>query len=333
MGSQQTLEGASLPASVKDLPEPPARLFLHGNVPRGPCVGIVGTRTPTEPALEYARQLSSWLGARGVAIISGGAKGIDGAAHRGALDAKGSTLVVGGSSFDCPFPSDHRELFDQVVASGGGYLSYFETGVEPRRHQFLERNGLLVALCHVLVVVEAPLRSGARNAASWARLLGRPYFAVPAAPWNERGRGCIAELQLGARALAVPGDVLSLLEERQLHPIAPGPLDDGPGSARSARVLGLAGPEPATGASPASARERPARRRRAAPAPGAEPATEPEGLPGAVLRAVRAGALHLDQIAEQVGASTAEVNNALFRLTLSGDIHQGPFGDLTVARR
>jgi len=218
----QVLEGATLPFRAKDLPDPPARLFLHGRVPRGPAVGIVGTREPTDEALNYAEQISKWLAARGVAILSGGAKGIDGAAHRGAIAGAGETLVVAPSSFDRPYPAEHAPLFAEVIAAGGGHLSHFERDEDAKQPYFFQRNALLVALCHALVLVEAPLRSGARNAVKWARRLGRPCFVVPAAPWNERGLGCIAELQLGGMALAGPRDVLRFLEERRLYAIALG---------------------------------------------------------------------------------------------------------------
>ena len=216
----RALEGAALPPGLRDLPEPPTRLFVHGAVPRGPCVGVVGTRTPSPEAVDYARQLACRLAERGVAIVSGGADGIDAAAHMGALDAGGVTLVVAPSSFEHPYPEHHAELFAQIVASGGGYLSPFAEGVAPRRPQFFFRNSLLVAISHALVVVEAPLRSGARNAALWARRLQRPWFVVPAVPWNPLGLGCIAELKLGGRPLSGPDEILRLLEERQLHPIA-----------------------------------------------------------------------------------------------------------------
>src|SRR5688572_14140982 len=216
----QVLEGAALPARLRDLPEPPERLFLHGILPSGPCIGVVGTREPTEGALTFAENLSSSLAAHGVAIISGGAKGIDAAAHRGALAASGTTLVVAGSSLDYPFPAAHRGLYAEIIARGGGYLSRFDVDVPARRHHFLDRNGILVALCDALVLVEAPLKSGARNAASWARQLQRPCFVVPSAPWNEQGRGCVLELQLGARALGDPRELIDWLAERR--PSAPG---------------------------------------------------------------------------------------------------------------
>src|SRR5688572_30942884 len=131
--SPQLLEGAALPFCLRHLPEPPARLYLHGTLPSGPRVAIVGTRLPTDAALEYAGYLAGWLAERGIAVVSGGAKGIDAAAHQGALAASGSTLVVASSSFDRPFPSEHRQLFEDIVARGGGYLSRFARGVEPRR--------------------------------------------------------------------------------------------------------------------------------------------------------------------------------------------------------
>ena len=229
----QVLEGATLPFRAKDLPEPPARLFLHGVVPRGPAVAIVGTREPTDEALNYAEQIARWLAARGVAILSGGAKGIDGAAHRGAIAGAGETLVVAPSSFDRPYPTEHAALFADVIAAGGGYLSRFEREEDAKQPHFFQRNALLVALCHALVLVEAPLRSGARNATKWARRLGGPCFVVPSAPWNERGLGCIAELQLGAAPLAGPEDVLRFLEERRLYAIGWGG-DVGAGEARAA---------------------------------------------------------------------------------------------------
>ena len=282
---------------------------------------MVGTREPTSEALKYARALSSWFAERGVAIVSGGAKGIDGAAHLGALDGAGVTLVVAASSFDRPFPAEHRELFESVVAQGGGYLSCFEVGVDARRHQFLDRNALLVALCHALIVVEAPLRSGARNAAKWARQLGRPCFVVPSPPWNDCGRGCIAELQLGARALGGPEEVMQLLAQQALHPMT------GP---RAAGAQPKAPHPLSTAPLPTEPRaRRPKRDRSTSPGPAE---AELEALPAAALRVIRAGADHPDQIAERAGLSPGEVNHALLRLTLSGFIRLSPLGDITIAR-
>ena len=311
----QTLEGATLPPDVRDLPEPPTRLFLHGNAPQGPRIAIVGTRRPTDEALAYGEELARQLAERGVAILSGGAKGIDASAHRGALRASGVTLVVAPSSFDRPYPEEHRALFEEIVTAGGGYLSCFSTGVEARRHQFLERNALLVAMCHALVLVEAPLRSGARNAVAWARRLGRPCFVVPSPPWNERGRGCIAELQRGARPLAAPEELLLWLDEhvRRMPPSAAG------------RVEPVA---------PAPASVPRAIPRARAPARGERPVDRENATHVAVLSALEGGARYPEQLADTItSASLAELNHAILTLLLSGHIARAPDGELTVARR
>lgn len=290
----RVLEGAALPARLRQLPEPPERLFLHGLLPDGPRIAVVGTRQPSAEALAFAESLSGVLAARGVAIVSGGAKGIDAAAHRGALAVGGATLVVGGSSLDIPFPAAHRGLYAEIIARGGGYLSRFDVGVPPRRHHFLDRNAILVALCDALVLVEAPLKSGARNATQWARSLHRPCFVVPSPPWNERGLGCIVELQLGARPLGSAQEVLDWLAETR------------------------------PGLSPE--RRPPSRDERAS-------ASAEDDLNAAILGSIASGARYADDVADALGIGLPRVNHALLLLMLSGDIDQGPGGVLTRARR
>jgi len=324
---EQILEGAALPPEVRDLPEPPARLFLHGQAPRGPRVAIVGTRRPTEEALVYAEALARHLAERGVAILSGGAKGIDAGAHRGALHVAGITLVVAPSGFERPYPSDHRALFEQIVAGGGGYLSSFPATAEPLPQRFFERNALLAALCHALVVVEAPLRSGARNAAAWARRLGRACFVVPAPPWNERGRGCIAELQLGARALSGPEDVLRWLDEHLGRAARLSPVASGAALLPAAAAVSRADPV-----------RRGSRRRsalRAQPAGAAPPVVALEDPTCAsVFRAIEGGARYKEQLADGlVGVGLAELNHAILRLVLMGVVARASDGELTIARR
>jgi DNA processing protein len=275
----------------------------------------VGTRTPTPEARDYAAALAYRLSKRGVAIASGGAKGIDAAAHQGALDAGGITLVVAPSSFDRPYPKAHGTLFATIVAQGGAYVSPFATGVKARQHHFFLRNSWLVALSHALIIVEAPLRSGARNAANWARQLQRPCFVVPAVPWNPRGLGCIAELKLGGRALASHKDVLRWLDEHQLHGLPQAGADDeAPSSPAASTALPTAGVV-----------ERRARRAR----------SELEHLGAverAILGAVRAGPCHADQIGRLVSLSAAEVSHGILLLTLQGLVAQGDAGEIRLAR-
>jgi DNA processing protein len=224
---ERRLSGARLPPGLGELSEPPEALYLRGELPRGPRVAIVGTRHPTRGAALFAFELAARLAQQGVAVLSGGADGIDSMAHRGALSVGGTTVVVAPGGFDRPFPEHNGALFRQVVEHGGAYLSLAPSGTPASRGAFFPRNACLVAFCHALVVVEAPLRSGARNAAAHARRLGRPVFVAPAAPYNGQGLGCILELKLGARPLYGERDVLDLLVAARLHaiPLSVGELD------------------------------------------------------------------------------------------------------------
>jgi DNA processing protein len=191
----------------------PERLYLWGELPPPPWVAIVGTRSPSEPAAAFAHQLAGGLARSGVTVVSGGAKGIDAAAHEGALAAGGRTVVVAPSSYQHPYPAENASLFERVLSHGGGFIA-LDPDAKARQHSFFPRNHLLVACSELLVVVEAPWRSGARNAALRARQLGRPLFVVPHPPWHKRGRGCLSELKLGAKPLTNVRDVLSTLLER-----------------------------------------------------------------------------------------------------------------------
>jgi len=194
-------------------------LYVHGELPRIPAVAVVGTRNATAAALSFCSELAVELASAGVAVFSGGAEGIDAAAHEGALKAEGITVVVAPSSLDRPFPDRHAALFRRVLDAGGAHVALVPDGTAATQPAFFARNACLVALAHALVVVEAPFRSGARNAASWARRLGRPLLVVPHPPWNERGQGCVLELRAGARLCVRSEDVLEALSAQLLSPI------------------------------------------------------------------------------------------------------------------
>lgn len=309
----RALSGAALPPGLRELPEPPEKLFIVGVMPPGPRIGIVGTRDPTPEARAYAVQLAARLAERGVAIVSGGAEGIDAAAHEGALQVGGATLVVAPSSFDCPFPEEHGELFARIVESGGAHLSAYEASVLPRRHQFFERNSYLVALSQALIIVEAPIRSGARNAAWWARRLRRPYFVVPAVPWNAQGEGCIAELKLGGLPLASHTDILRWLDKQQLHAISSSePALDAPQADR------------ATPAQAASPPPHPKRRGKRAPGTPSQAARGPLADPSlqAIVDAMKRGCRNADEIGRSAQLGAAAVSHGLLLLTLQGVVVQ-----------
>jgi DNA processing protein len=289
------LQGATLPPCLRDLPEPPTRAFVHGELPRGPAVAIVGTRYPTEPSREYASSLARELCQQGVAIISGGAEGIDTAAHQGALAGGGPTVVVAPSSFDQPFPKENVALYRKVVASGGAYISKFERDVRATQAQFFERNSWLVALSVLVIVVELPWRSGAANAAKWARRLGRPVLVVLHPPWNEKGVGCVEQLRLGARPLGSVKDVLSCLRELNQHPL---------------------------GATLARERD-PSSWRRRLP-------VDTTPIEQRIYAAVLDGAGSADEVVDVTRDSAAEVNQGVLLMILKGLIAQDDAGTLSV---
>jgi len=322
----EVFEGAALPPALRELAKPPVRVFAHGSLPRGPCVGVVGSREATPEALAFARQFAFDLARCGVAVVSGGACGIDAAAHRGALDAGGVTMIVAPSSLDRPYPEEHADLFAEIVAKGGCHLSPFATGMAARQHQFFLRNSVLVAFSHALVIVEAGLRSGARNAARWARELDRPCFVVPSAPWNVLGLGGLQELERGyATPISSPAPVLRWLEQRGLHAIAltslpPAARETGPettepsaASAKSSRVQPL--PAKSSHDTPVGVKSspvKPARAKSAAPAALGTP------IERAILEAIDAGVHFPGEIAQALSLGVGEVSHALLLLTLRG---------------
>jgi DNA processing protein len=329
--SERELSGPRLPARLADLPHPPARLYLHGELPRGPAVAIVGTRQPTEPATDFARDLAMRLGEAGVTVLSGGALGIDSAAHQGALDAGGITVVVAPASFDRPFPPANAALFRRVLAQGGAYLTSAPPDTPAALHRFFERNAVLAALAHALVVVECPLRSGARNAAAAARRLGRALFAVPAVPWNTRGRGCVAELQRGARPLMSYRDLLRWLQQSRLHAVSLAASDG-----RSEGCLAGPSSDPDRSGALASADlSLPVGPGRRSVADGDRQLSFGRLLApdqAMVLEAVQAGACHPDELCAATGLGPARVQELILTLTLSGLLATDRTGRLRVLR-
>ncbi|HEY4433179.1 MAG TPA: DNA-processing protein DprA [Candidatus Cybelea sp.] len=179
-----------------------------------PCVAIVGTRAATAYGRGLARRWAAELGRAGCCIVSGLALGIDAAAHEGALDAGAPTVGVIGGGHRCFFPRRNLELAERMLAARGAVLSPYPPGEPARPGQFLQRNGIVAALCDAVVVVEAPERSGALNTAGWAA--GRiPVLAVPGDVDRKHVQGCLALIRDGATLARRPADVLEALG--QLH--------------------------------------------------------------------------------------------------------------------
>jgi DNA processing protein len=161
------------------------------------AIAIVGSRRATAYGVEMAGRLAADLAARGVTIVSGLARGIDTAAHRGALAAGGRTLAVLGTGIDSVYPPENRALADEIEASGA-LLSQFLPGTQPAPWNFPERNRTIAGLALGVVVVEAAERSGALITAGAAADLGREVFAVPGRVTSETARGAHGLLRDGA---------------------------------------------------------------------------------------------------------------------------------------
>lgn len=171
---------AEYPAAFDDLPNPPSELWIRGTmaVAELPAVAIVGTRNATSYGLRVTRALATACARAGVCVVSGLARGIDGAAHQAALDAGGRTVAVLGTGVDCYFPRGHRTLQERI-AKDGLLLSEHAPGSTGHGGSFPMRNRLIAALAQVVVVVEAPHKSGALNTANHARVIARRVAAVP----------------------------------------------------------------------------------------------------------------------------------------------------------
>jgi DNA processing protein len=206
---------AGYPPALLVLADAPPRVWLRGaDVPApGSCVAIVGSRAASAYGLSMARRLAADLAGLGFAVVSGLARGIDAAAHGGALHAGGRTIAVVPSGLDRVTPPEHAALAESI-ALGGALLSETESGGPFGRGAFVKRNRLIAALSAVTVVVEAAERSGALTTASWALSLGRPVLAVPGDVDRPTARGCLALLRGGAKPCGDAGDVTALLPPR-----------------------------------------------------------------------------------------------------------------------
>ena len=177
-----TAQESDYPIRLRDLVEPPFvihglgdRAVLHG----GRTVGVVGTRRPTPQGRALAARICTRLVEFGATVVSGLAVGIDGAAHAATLEHEGKTIGVIGGGHRFPGPRAHQRLRDEVVASGGAVISEYHPDTSPRRGTFPRRNRIIAALSDALIVVEAPVKSGALNTATHALGLGRPVFVAP----------------------------------------------------------------------------------------------------------------------------------------------------------
>src|SRR5580765_6234710 len=241
-----TLERALLrrlsgpPPKERDVePTPPLALWVKGEGELASLglrsAGVVGSRAATDYGARVASNLAGGLARCGVPVVSGGAYGIDAAAHRGALAADGMTVLVSAGGLDRPYPTGNASLFRQV-AGAGLLVSESPPGAAPQRHRFLSRNRLIAALSRGTVVVEAARRSGALNTAGHCRVLGLPVMAVPGPVSSAMSGGCHDLVRAEgnpARLVTCAEDVLSEIGAQEHLPSTLGMTATDPAARRS----------------------------------------------------------------------------------------------------
>ncbi|HTM56830.1 MAG TPA: DNA-processing protein DprA [Candidatus Udaeobacter sp.] len=208
------------PSGLRDLRDAPPMVHIRGEIsPRESAIAIVGSRAATPYGQKIARDLARDLAGLGFAIVSGLARGIDAAAHRGALETGGRTIAVLAGGLDHVAPRHHVKLAEEI-ASTGGLLTEWPSGPPAQPGMFVRRNRLIAAISAAVVVVEADERSGALSTAAAARRLGRLLFAVPGDIDRPSSRGCLALLRGGARVCGSAADVAGALPSLAATPRA-----------------------------------------------------------------------------------------------------------------
>src|SRR5712691_10571142 len=210
-----TRDEASYPANLREIPMPPVRLWMQGRVETDDtlAIAIVGAREATPYGLGCAERLAADLAARGITVVSGLARGIDSAAHRGALAAGGRTIAVLGSGVDVIYPPENRRLASDIVARGA-IVSQFPPGTPPLAGYFPARNRVIAGLSLGVVVVEAASRSGSLITAGLAGELGREVMAVPGPLTSPQSVGAHRLIQDGAALIQGWEDVVGQLPLR-----------------------------------------------------------------------------------------------------------------------
>lgn len=292
------------PEALLRLADPPPVLFLRGRTELLGVggVSVVGSRRCTARGKDLARRLGRALGRSGVPVVSGMALGVDGAAHRGALEAGGATVAVVGRGADAAYPASHRRLFEDILEHGL-VVSEFLPGTPPLPYHFPRRNRIMAALSESVVVVEAGARSGALITVEHALDLGRDVWAVPG-PIDTRACD-------GSNRLLADGALPLVAIERFVEAVGGAPTEAGE----------VVGTRDAVGGGGSRAAE--GRGGEGAPRNAAEGTflAEPERR---LLRSLGDGPLHVDELAAAAGLDVPMALALLVRLELDGAVEQMP---------
>jgi DNA processing protein len=296
---------SGFPERLRQIPDPPLFLYCSGRteLAAGPGVAVVGTRRSSAASVQAAERLAAGLSEAGITVISGLARGIDRAAHSGALAGPGGTVAVLGCGLDVCFPAENAGL-QADLAARGLVLSEFPPGAEPRAGHFPQRNRIISGLCLGVVVVEAPAKSGALITARLALDQGREVYVLEGPADSANFAGSRELLEDGALRVASAGEVILDLAPQLKAEMAVRP--DRPKSRPAPRPRGRAktAPEPVEAPPPAPAGD-----------------TEEER---AVLAALAQGVRQKDELTRSLDWDAARTAQVLLSMELKGMLHQLP---------
>ncbi|HLA50971.1 MAG TPA: DNA-processing protein DprA [Thermodesulfobacteriota bacterium] len=207
-----TQRHSDFPKALLSISDPPPYLYVKGTICKKDenAIAVVGTRIPTQYGISAAEGISRELAGSGITIVSGMARGIDTAAHRGALAANGRTIAVLGSGIDVIYPSDNKKLYEQII-SNGAVVSEFPIGMSPLAENFPQRNRIISGLVKGVLVVEASEKSGSLITAGLALDYGRDVFALPGNITSFKSKGANKLIKQGAKLVEDARDILEEL--------------------------------------------------------------------------------------------------------------------------
>ena len=205
-----TPDSAEYPIGLHDLEDPPS-IYVSGTLTSASGVAVVGTRRCTRYGLDLAERFGVAIANAGWTVVSGLARGIDAASHRGCLEAGGHAVAVLGSGVDVCYPKENKSRFERVQDSGGAIVSEYGPGTPPDRWRFPARNRIIAAVSTAVVVVEAAKRGGALITARLAAELGRPVFVVPGDVDRTASEGCNLLIRDGAHPVLGGADLIEEL--------------------------------------------------------------------------------------------------------------------------
>ncbi len=302
-----TLRDPGYPPALAVLPDPPPVITVAGdlNLLHAPTIGMVGARNASGHGRKLAHEIANALAQAEYTIVSGLARGIDTAAHKGALDQPGGTIAVIASGIDIAYPPENTDLM-AAIAKHGAVITEYPLGLPPRAKHFPQRNRLIAGLSLGTLVVEATPKSGSLITARLAADYGREVMAMPGSPADARHRGSNALLKDGAALIENAADVLAVIEPlRNLRPKA---------VRQRSRELPPVKPKPAPRAGDKTASQ----------APGS--------LELRLRECLGTEPLHVDELIRQCHATAAEVQRTLLDFELAGLIERHPGNRIALAR-